>query len=203
MTNPTLDMDTSTSSADDSISYNLTPDGANWPNNGSTAKQFSISATVESGDEIKVTIPKGIKVQTYDTPKGATVKENTTSDGTELDYTFSTSAVVSFNISYFFSLQGDNEQFAPGKTSIPITVETGSSTLKGTIEVNNPINSELSALTHNTAVSMILTPQMVLPFTISLSESKPLPTLVNSLIRLPKLNVSEYQAVSMSQRASY
>ena len=66
---------------------------------------------------------------------------------------FSTPGVQSFNISYYMSDQGDNHQFSPGSTTLPITVEGGGQTLNSSIVVTNPITSIATARTHNTAVA--------------------------------------------------
>ncbi|MCC4119941.1 MucBP domain-containing protein [Lactococcus lactis] len=149
----TLDMDVNTPSSDNTVKYTLTPDGGGWPNNASNAKQFSVSATVSIGDTIKITVPKGITVQTYDIPSGASVNKTIVNGAAELTYTFSTSGVKSFSVSYFLSDQGDNNQFAPGDTTLPITIEGGTTTVTGSIVVTNPITSTATVRTHNTAVS--------------------------------------------------
>lgn len=149
----TLDMDVNTSIADNSVKYTLNSDGLGWPNSGANTKQFSVSATISSGDTIKVIVPKGVTVQTYDTPSGAKVNKTIVNGNTELTYSFSTSGVQAFNVSYFLSDQGDNNQFAPGETTLPVTIEGGTTTLTGSIIATNPITSTITARTHNTAVS--------------------------------------------------
>ncbi|MCU2232273.1 MucBP domain-containing protein [Enterococcus faecalis] len=153
MSGLTLDMDTSTQSVENTIAYTLTSDGVGWPNNASSTRQFSVSASVITGDEIKITVPSGLTIETYDIPSGATVTKTSVNGGTNLTYTFSMPGVQSFNISYYMSDQGDNHQFSPGSTTLPITVEGGGQTLNSSIVVTNPITSIATARTHNTAVA--------------------------------------------------
>lgn len=105
MSGLTLDMDTSTQSVENTIAYTLTSDGVGWPNNASSTRQFSVSASVITGDEIKITVPSGLTIETYDIPSGATVTKTSVNGGTNLTYTFSTPGVQSFNISYYMSDQ--------------------------------------------------------------------------------------------------
>lgn len=153
MSGLTLDMDPSTPNIDNSIIYNLSSDGIGWPSSSSNTSSISVSATVAAGDTIKITIPKGITVQAYDTPNGATVNKVTVNEVTELTYTFTVPGVNSFNISYFFSDQGDNKQFSPGKTVLPVSVEGGGTTLNASIIADNQINNTFTVRTHNTAVA--------------------------------------------------
>ena len=153
MSGLTLDMDVNTPSADNTINYTLTSDGSGWPSSASNTSRFSVAANVANGDIIKITVPKDVTVQAYDIPSGATVNKNTVNGATELTYTFTTSGVQSFNISYFLSDQGDNNQFAPGLTTLPVTVEGEGTILKGSIALTNPITSTVTARTHNTAIS--------------------------------------------------
>ena len=81
MSGLTLDMDTSTQSVENTIAYTLTSDGVGWPNNASSTRQFSVSASVITGDEIKITVPSGLTIETYDIPSGATVTKTSVNGG--------------------------------------------------------------------------------------------------------------------------
>ena len=94
-----------------------------------STRQFSVSASVITGDEIKITVPSGLTIETYDIPSGATVTKTSVNGGTNLTYTFSTPGVQSFNISYYMSDQETIINFL-GSTTLPITVEGGGQTLK-------------------------------------------------------------------------
>lgn len=91
MSGLTLDMDTTTPSIENTVNYTLTPDGLDWPSSAGNTRQISVSASVTIGDIIKITIPKGVTVQAYDSPSGSTVNKNTVNGATELTYTFTTS----------------------------------------------------------------------------------------------------------------
>ena len=98
MSGLTLDMDTSTQSVENTIAYTLTSDGVGWPNNASSTRQFSVSASVITGDEIKITVPSGLTIETYDIPSGATVTKTSVNGGTNLTYTFQRQV---YNLSIF------------------------------------------------------------------------------------------------------
>ena len=130
----------------------LTSDGVGWPNNASSTRQFSVSASVITGDEIKITVPSGLTIETYDIPSGATVTKTSVNGGTNLTYTFSTPCTI-FQYFILYVRSGRQSSIFSGSTTLPITVEGGGQTLNSSIVVTNPITSIATARTHNTAVA--------------------------------------------------
>ncbi|HBI1551068.1 TPA: MucBP domain-containing protein [Enterococcus faecalis] len=151
--NLTLDMNPDTGTPEDSINYSLTNDGAGWPDRAGSAKQLTVAGQVNSGDIIKVTIGKGVEVTELGAPEGMSASKKVIDGVTEITYTSTVSAVVSFDISYYFhqnaSLAEENIQLSPGDTIIPVTLVTENQSLNGKIIANNPIESTLTARTLN------------------------------------------------------
>ncbi|WP_424349846.1 isopeptide-forming domain-containing fimbrial protein [Latilactobacillus sp. 5-91] len=149
-----FDMDTASSTIEHSISYNLSANGSGWPTDAAHTKQMKFTGNVKKDDTIVITMPKGVTVATYDKPTGFTVTTKNVNGNMEITYKAAGDMVVESNISYFMTQQGDNKQFAPGKTTLPVNVVVNSNKLAdGSIIVNNPINSSAESLVHNTAVS--------------------------------------------------
>ncbi|MGL4643625.1 MAG: MucBP domain-containing protein, partial [Vagococcus fluvialis] len=148
-----LDMDPSTEVAEDKILYNLSSDGNGWPDSAPNAKQLKISTGFSVGGVLVVKLGKGVSITEPGAPAGVTVEQKVVNGETQITYTSNVSiTTASFDISYYFPKQADNQQFMPGDTTIPVTVESEVKTLTGSIIATNPINTTLEARTHNTVV---------------------------------------------------
>lgn len=75
---------------------------AGWPDRAGSAKQLTVAGQVNSGDIIKVTIGKGVEVTELGAPEGMSASKEVIDGVTEITYTSTVSAVVSFDISYYF-----------------------------------------------------------------------------------------------------
>ncbi|WP_369950645.1 mucin-binding protein [Lactococcus ileimucosae] len=151
--NLSLDMDASTTTTENDVSFNLTSDGVGWPSSPAESKQFGVAGNFTAGQVITITVPKGIVVSTYDAVAGMTVSKSQSGKNTVLTYRATTDITASINVSYYFGTQGDNAQFAPGSTALPVTVTSDTTTVSGNIIAVNPTTSSATARVHNTAVS--------------------------------------------------